>query len=234
MISKTIIALGFGVGLLGGCGGGGNTALTTVPTAHLAISLPATTVQTDTAFTFTVTALDATNAVVPTYVGTVQITTSDTSAKLPANATLVRGVGRFTVTFKTIASQTITASDTVGNATPGTSAAISVTLGVTVSINPATATVSAGGMQAFTATVAGTSDHKVNVERSGEHGWRQHYERWRLYRAAGRRNLPCAAQQSGQHQERYGGGDSDSPNPSGRPHDQYSLSELRSRRRTVR
>ena len=96
MRSKTIIALGLiGLGLLGGCGGSGNTALTTVPTAHLAISLSATTVQGDTPFTFTVKALDAMGAVVPTYIGTVHITTSDTAAKLPADATLAQGVGTF-------------------------------------------------------------------------------------------------------------------------------------------
>src|SRR5215469_13777518 len=63
-----IAALGLsGLSLLGGCLGGGDTALTTVPTAHLAITLPAATVGAGTPFTFTVTALDAASAVVPTY-----------------------------------------------------------------------------------------------------------------------------------------------------------------------
>ena len=94
MRSKTIIGLGLiGIGLLGGCGGGGNTALTTVPTAHLGITLPATIVAAGAPITFTVKALDATGAVVPTYTGTVHITTSDPAAKLPANATLAQGVG---------------------------------------------------------------------------------------------------------------------------------------------
>src|SRR4029077_14644142 len=113
MSRNVIAALGLiGLGLLGGCSGGGNTALTTVPTAHLAITLPATTVMAGTPFTFTVTAIDATNAVVPTYIGTVHITTSDASAKLPGDATLARGVGSFTVTFSTTGSQTITRSET--------------------------------------------------------------------------------------------------------------------------
>ena len=44
-MSRNIIAALelIGLGLLGGCGGGGNTALTTIPTAHLAITLPAAT-----------------------------------------------------------------------------------------------------------------------------------------------------------------------------------------------
>jgi len=126
-MSKTIIVLGLiGLGLLGGCGGSGNTALTTVPTAHLAITLPTTPVTAGTPFTFTVKALDAMGAVVPTYAGTVHITTSDTAAKLPADATLVQGVGTFTVTFNTTGNQTITASDTVGDASSGISPPVSV------------------------------------------------------------------------------------------------------------
>ena len=89
MRSTITIALGLiGLGLVSGCGGGGDNAVTTVPTAHLAITLPAGTVEAAAPFTFTVSALDATNAVVPTYVGTVQITTSDKSATLPASAAL--------------------------------------------------------------------------------------------------------------------------------------------------
>jgi hypothetical protein len=160
-MSRNVVAgLGLiGLGLLGSCSGGGNVALTTIPTAHLAITLPAATVGAGTPFTFTVTALDSVDAVVPTYIGRVQISTSDPSATLPATGTLVRGVGKFTVTFNTTGGQTITASDTVGDATSGTSAAVSVTLGV--SISPATVTLPAGGLQAFTATVEGTSNHGV-------------------------------------------------------------------------
>jgi Kelch motif len=160
-MSRNVIAtLGFiGLGVLGGCSGGGNTALTTIPTARLTITLPAATVGAGVPFTFTVTALNAMDAIVPTYIGTVQITTSDPSATLPADRTLARGVGKFTLIFNTTGSQTITASDTVGDATSGTSAAISVSLGV--SINPATVTLPAGGVQAFTATVEGTSNHGV-------------------------------------------------------------------------
>jgi len=127
MRSKTIVALGLiGLCLLGGCGGSGNTAITTVPTAHLAITLATTTVTAGTPFTFTVNALDAMGAAVPTYTGTVHITTSDAAAKLPADATLAQGVGTFTVTFNTTGNQTITASDTVGDASSGISPAVSV------------------------------------------------------------------------------------------------------------
>jgi len=158
MSGNVTAALGLiGLGLLSGCSGGGNTALTTVPTAHLAITLPATTVTAGKPFTFTVTALDAMNLVVPTYLGTVHITTSDTSAILPSDATLARGVGTFTVTFSTTGSQTITASDTVGDASSGTSPAVSVSpipAPTVMSISPTNAF---AGDLGFTLTVNGSN-----------------------------------------------------------------------------
>jgi Galactose oxidase, central domain len=150
LINNVICALGLiGFVVVSGCGGDGNNAVTTVPTAHLAITLPASAVGSGTAFTFTVSALDATNALVPTYVGTVQITTSDKSATLPPNATLERGTGTFTVTFGRGGSYTITASDTVGNATTGTSAAVSVSTPHLAITLPAV-TVAAGAPFRFT------------------------------------------------------------------------------------
>ena len=158
MRSKTIIALGLiGLGLLGGCSGGRNTALTTVPTAHLAITLPTTTVTAGTPFTFTVKALDATNAVVPTYTGTVHITTSDTAAKLPADATLAQGVGTFTVTFNTAGNQTITASDTVGDASSGISPAVSVKPTPVPTIASLSPAMTATGGTGFTLIVNGSN-----------------------------------------------------------------------------
>ncbi len=157
--SKTIIALGLiGLGLLGGCSGGGNTALTTVPTAHLALTLPTTTVAAGAPFTFTVKALDAMGAVVLTYTGTVHITTTDTTAKLPADATLAQGVGTFTVTFNTTGNQTITASDTVGDASSGISPAVSVKpipVPTIASLSPAIA--AANGGAGFTLIVNGSN-----------------------------------------------------------------------------
>ena len=158
MRSKTIIALALiGLGLLGGCSGGGNTALTTVPTAHLAIMLPATTVTARTPFTFTVKALDAMGAVVPTYIGTVHITTSDSAANLPADATLAQGVGTFTVGFNTTGNQTITASDTVGNASSGISPAISVNPIPVPTIGPLSPAITVTGHAGFTLIVNGSN-----------------------------------------------------------------------------
>lgn len=62
---------------------------------------------------FTVTAKDGANNTVTSYAGTVAFSTSDhgTSTVLPANSTLVNGVGAFNATLTTAGSQTITAKD---------------------------------------------------------------------------------------------------------------------------
>ena len=75
------------------------TAATSTPTAG-------------SAFNITVTAEDTFGNVVSGYNGTVQLTTSDGQAVLPANDTLSSGVGVFSVDLKTAADQTVTATDT--------------------------------------------------------------------------------------------------------------------------
>src|SRR5262249_7247228 len=58
---------------------------------------------------------------------TVQITSTDPAATLPANAALVNGTGTFTVTLATIGSATVTASDvTRPTVVAGTTGPISV------------------------------------------------------------------------------------------------------------
>jgi hypothetical protein len=61
-----------------------------------------------------------------TYAGTLHFTSSDVQAVLPANSPFTNGVGNFTVTFKTIGSQTLTATDTVMASLKATSSAINV------------------------------------------------------------------------------------------------------------
>jgi hypothetical protein len=59
---------------------------------------------------------------------TITITTTDTSATLPADNTLAFGTRTFTVYFNTAGTYTVTATDvTTGTITPGTSATINVT-----------------------------------------------------------------------------------------------------------
>jgi len=61
-----------------------------------------------------------------TYAGTLHFTSTDAQAVLPANSPFTNGTGNFTVTFRTIGSQTITATDTVTASLNATSSAISV------------------------------------------------------------------------------------------------------------
>ena len=91
------------------------TTTTTPPTSTAAASFTVTGAASTTAgssYTITVTALTSSNAVATSYTGTVHFTSSDPLAKLPANATLTKGTGTFTVTFETAGSQSITAADT--------------------------------------------------------------------------------------------------------------------------
>ena len=100
-----------------------------VPTAtHFSVSAPAS-ASAGSPVSVVVSALDATNTVVTAYSGTVHFTGTDAVATLPANATLVNGVGTFSATLKTAGSQTITATDTVTAGITGVSAAIIVSPG---------------------------------------------------------------------------------------------------------
>jgi hypothetical protein len=60
------------------------------------------------------------------YAGTLHFASTDAQAVLPANSPFTNGTGNFTVTFKTVGSQTITATDTVTAALKATSSVISV------------------------------------------------------------------------------------------------------------
>jgi uncharacterized repeat protein (TIGR01451 family) len=90
------------------------------PTTHFLVSVPAS-VTVGSAFSFTVTALDALGNPDPTYSGPVSFSSSDPAASLPAASPLTNGVGTFSATFGTAGTQTITATG------PGV-AAITVTI----------------------------------------------------------------------------------------------------------
>src|SRR5271166_614619 len=106
---------------------------------HFSVNPVANTATAGTSISFTVTALDATNAVVPTYSGTVHFTSSDGQATLPADTALSNGTGTYSAKLKTAGGQTITATATIA----GTSTSITVSAApasqLTVSA-PATAT----------------------------------------------------------------------------------------------
>ena len=84
------------------------------------------TVTAGTAGSVTVTAKDAYGNTATGYTGTVKITSSDLAAFLPANAGLTGGVGSFSVTLKTVGSQSVTATDTVTSSITGSQSGITV------------------------------------------------------------------------------------------------------------
>jgi hypothetical protein len=111
---------------------GSTSNITVNPGAASSLTLSAPpSVSVGLSFNVTVTAKDALGNIATGYAGTVQFTSSDGQAVLPANSTLTSGTGTFSVTLKTIGSQNVTATDTVNGS-------LTNTAGITV--NPATAT----------------------------------------------------------------------------------------------
>jgi hypothetical protein len=115
---KGYLLLGlFGCILFSGCGGGiktetlASTSHNPVAT-HLAVSTPANATS-GSVFSFTVTALDSTNNMVPGYTGTVHFTSTDKQANLPGDSTLTNGTATFSATLNTVGNETITATDTL-------------------------------------------------------------------------------------------------------------------------
>jgi hypothetical protein len=102
-------------------------ALNNLPVAatHFKVSAPSSATA-GTAFSFTVTALDANNNTAIGYAGTVQFTSTDKAAKLPVSSKLTNGTGTFQATLKTVGSRTITARDKATASITGTSGAIKV------------------------------------------------------------------------------------------------------------
>jgi hypothetical protein len=107
------------------------TTSTTPAATHFSVTESSNSTTAGTAFTVTVTALDVNGNVVPSYTGTVQLSSSDSAAVLPASHTFTSanaGSFTFSVTLKTAGSQTVTATDTsngtiVGSATETVTAA---------------------------------------------------------------------------------------------------------------
>ena len=95
---------------------------------HLTLTSVPTTTTAGSSFMVTVTAYTSTDSsVVATgYTGPIKVTSTDTSAALPANFSLTNGTASFSVTLKTTLSQTITAADTSGTPTV-TSGSVAVT-----------------------------------------------------------------------------------------------------------
>jgi hypothetical protein len=113
---------------------------------QFSVSAPATATA-GIAFSFTVTALDSSNNVVPSYSGTVHITSNDPQAALPANATLTNGTGTFQITLKTANGETVTATDTATASITGSSSGTNVGPGPAMHLTITAPTAASTGIQ---------------------------------------------------------------------------------------
>jgi hypothetical protein len=136
----------------------GTATITVMGATHFSVTAPAS-ATTNSAFDIVVTALDATNNVVPAYTGTVHFTSNDPQADLPPTQTMTSGTQTFVAALKTTGSRTITVTDTV-NAISGTatinvsaSAAANPVPLVDLPLSPAAVTPGSSGFQL---TVNGT------------------------------------------------------------------------------
>jgi hypothetical protein len=136
--------------LLSACGGG-STQPNHVAT-HFSVAPATSTPTAGTPFNITVTALDSSGQIVPSYSGTVHFTSSNGQPVLPASAMITTGTETLPVTLNTVGSQTITATDAITASITGTSSTINVSATVATHFSvTAPAAVTAGS--AFNVTL---------------------------------------------------------------------------------
>ncbi len=115
-------------------------------------------------FNVTVTALNASGGTVKGYTGTVQFTSGDAAAVLPANYTFTSadaGSHTFTITLKTAGSQTVTATDASSSSISGSAK---------VSVSPAAASTLAFGQQPGNTVVNKAISPAVTVRELDAYG----------------------------------------------------------------
>ena len=126
IVPFVVVALVLAVGALGVSALVGTTSAVADTATHLVISVPSGATAGD-SLSLTVSALDSTNTIDTTYSGSVEFSSSDDHAILPASSTLTNGTGTFTATLETAGSQTVTATDTADGTITGTSNAVTIT-----------------------------------------------------------------------------------------------------------
>jgi PKD repeat protein len=130
------------------------------PTGQVAliITTPATATA-GSAFSATITARDESGNLLTNYASTITFTSSDSQAILPGTSTLTAGTGTFSVTLKTVGSETITVSDGTETSTSGI-----------ITVNPAPATkliYTAGTSQSITISDVSSV---ITVQRQDQYG----------------------------------------------------------------
>src|SRR5205823_3925591 len=116
--NQTVTATDVVIGSLTGTSG--TIAVSPAAATHFVVSTPASATA-GVASPFTVTAKDAFNNTAIGYGGTVQFTSSDAQALVPADSMLSNGAGTFSVTVETSGNQTVTATDSTTGSIAGTS-----------------------------------------------------------------------------------------------------------------
>ncbi len=107
---------------------------------------------------FDVSALDHYGNIATGYNGTVHISSTDSAAALPADYTFVasdKGAKHFTATFNTVATQSLTVTDTVTASINGTQSGISITMLPPVITSALSATATLGQLFSYTITANG-------------------------------------------------------------------------------
>jgi hypothetical protein len=119
----------------------------------------------------TVKAADAYGNTTPAFTDTVNITSSDQLAVLPAPGTLANGVGTFAVTLNTVGTQSITATDAASAGILGSQSGISVVATATPSfvVSRFPTVTTAGVVQSFTVTAYNADGTKATGYRGTVH-----------------------------------------------------------------
>ena len=105
--------------------GSSTTTVDAAAAIHFTVTAPGAATQGQVSLV-TISALNSLNATATSYAGTVSFNSSDSAAVLPTTGQLSGGVGTFSVTFETLGSQTLTATDTVTSGIAGFSNPITV------------------------------------------------------------------------------------------------------------
>ncbi len=122
--------------LSAGINGASNAVVVTPAAASILTVVPAGTSQTaGVPFNVTVTAKDQFGNTATGYAGTVQFTSTDGQAVLPADTTLTAGVKVFSLTLKTVGGRTVTAKDSVTPSITGTTPSITVSPAAVASLS---------------------------------------------------------------------------------------------------
>ena len=123
--------------------------------------------------TVTVTAEDPYGNVATGYAGTVQFTSSDTAASLPANYTFTTanpGVHAFTLTFGTAGTQSVTVTDTISDITATQSG---ITVAPAAPTNLAASAVSSTQINLTWTGSSGATGYLIQQSLNGSTGWTQ-------------------------------------------------------------